>query len=438
LSEQECKLRLTNLKPDAVLVSALSVEYHQQYHAAAGLAKEVWPQALTVIGGVYPTVLAEEALKDPHVDYIFLGHAEERIQEFLAMVIAGDVEGLNTLPGIGFVGTDGQPTINPPTTYIADVKQFVRPDYSAVELTPYLHQNSMTYQFNSDHPMASIITSYGCPFNCVFCATRTISGRRVVYRPVEDVLEEVEFLVDRYGVRELLFLDDALLGDRKRIVCLLNEFINRDYGLTWKTLNVAAWHLDDELLDLMKRSGCKQICISVESGSPRVLREIIRKPLKLEIVPPLAAKCRELDIYCCANFVIGFPGESWDELRQTFRFAESCNFDVVQFYIATPLPKTDLYEMAREQGLLPEDFSFTDPRYFGFGHGFIATDEFTPFELSVLRAFEWDRINFSTPEKRARIAEIYGTSVQEMSDHRRLTRRSLGTHFGTRSTSRGE
>lgn len=429
LEEELCKSQLMAIDPAAVLVSALSVEYHVQYHAALALAKEACPQSITVLGGVYATVLGEEALKDPNVNYIFLGHAEERIVDFLNLILKGESARVRNLPGIGFVDSNGMQVINPVTTYIADVKHPVRPDYSLLDMVPYLSQDSMDYQFNSDRLTASMITSYGCPYNCIFCATRTISGLRVLYRPVQHVLEEVDFLVKELGVRELLFLDDALLGNRKRITALLKAMIDRNYNVTWKAATVAAWHLNDDLLKLMKKSGCVQITISVESGSQRVLKEIIQKPLKLEIVPPLVKKCKELGIDLGANFVIGFPGETWEDLRQTFRFAELCDFDVAHFHIATPLPKTDLYRIAKEQKLLPEDFSFTDPRFFGFGQGFITTDEFTPYELSVLRAFEWDRINFSTQDKIDKMARLYRVTKDQLEEHRRQTRRKLGVHF---------
>ncbi len=429
LDEEKCESRLAALEPSVVLISALSVEYHVQYHAALALAKRACPRATTVLGGVYATVLGDEALKDPNVDYLFLGHAEERVLDFVSLVLSGDKERVRQLPGVGYVDRNGAQVINPVTSYIGDVQSVVKPDYSLLDMEAYLNQNTMAYQFNSNRLAASMITSYGCPYNCVFCATRTISGRRVLYRPVDHVLEEVDFLVKEFGVRELLFLDDHLLGSRKRIKAILTALIDRNYDLIWKAATVAAWHLDDDLLELMKQSGCVQMTVSVESGSQRVLKEIIGKPLNLKIVPPIVRKCRELGIACGANFVIGFPGETWDELRETFRFAEECDFDVAHFHVATPLPKTDLYRIASEQGLLPDDFSFTDPRFFGFGQGFITTTEFTPFELSVLRAFEWDRINFSTPEKVARMSRLYGVNEEQLTIHRRQTRRKLGIHF---------
>lgn len=429
LELDECRNRLRELDPRFVLVTGGSVEYHRQAHEAVAIAKTACPGATTLLGGVYATTLPEEAVKDPNVDWLFMYHAEGRVAEFLELLASGRHDEARAFPGIAYRRADGNTVENPPSHFIGDVPTQIQPDYSRVDLRPYLLQNTKDYQFNSDAPSAFIITSYGCPYNCVFCASRTISGRRVAFRPAADVLQEIDYLIESYGVQNLVFLDDALLLDRERITSILSAFIARRYGLTWKAASVSAWHLDDALLMLMKRSGCTQLTVSVESGSQRVLREVIHKPLDLAVIPPLVAQCRQLGISLGANFVIGLPGENWDEIRQTFAFAEKCDFDVAHFHIATPLPRTDLYRIGKQQGYLAEDFTFLDPKFFGFGAGHLTTEEFTPFELAVLRAFEWDRINFSTPEKIERVARLYNTTVDALQEHRRQTRRKLGVHF---------
>lgn len=428
LDERGCAEHLRALAPRVVLASGLAVEYHRQQHAIMALAKAAAPGVRTVLGGVYPTVLGEEALRDPNVDFIFVGHAEERAAPFLRLVLAGRDAEARALPGIGSRGEGGRPLINPLGSFIGGVATMVKPDYALLDVGWYARQRFRDYQFNSDRPLAAISTSYGCPFSCVFCATRTISGRGVAFRPVADVLEEIETLHREHGVESLVFTDDALLMRRERVVELLEGMIGRGLALPWKSTNVAAWQVDEPLLALMRKSGCTQITVSVESGSPRVLRDIIRKPLKLEAVPPLVRACRRLGIDIGANFVIGFPGESWEEVRESCRFAEACDFDLVHFHIATPLPQTDLYRIAREQGLLPPDFSFTDPRYYGFARAFISTPEWTAEELMTIRAYEWDRINFATPEKAAKIGRMMNFTDAELLEHRRQTRRKIGLH----------
>ena len=429
LSEEECLEKITQNDPKVFLVSGVSVEYFAQYHKLFELAKKVNRDCITVFGGVYPTLMPHEALEDRNIDYVFMGPAEGRVFGFLRNLLDGKRDRMRGFPGICYRDISGNDTINPIASVFADLKDAGEPDYSLLDVHEYLKQRSIDYNWNFDGPTGVLLTSYGCKYNCVFCAARTIRGRGTVYRSAENVIKEIEWLMREYGVRYLSFLDELFLGDRKRAEAIINTFIERSFNLTWKMPNVSAWHLDNELLELMRISGCVGITVSVESGSERVLHKIIHKPLKLNIFPGIVKKCRELGIDIAANFVIGLPGETWDEIRQTFRVAEELDFDLCSFHIATPYPGTDLFKIASQQKLLPEGFDFRDPKYFGTSQGFITTKEFTPFELMVLRSFEWDRINFKTPEKIIKIAEMMNMSIDQLNTHRKQTRIKCGVNY---------
>ena len=122
-----------------------------------------------------------------------------------------------------------------------------------------------------------------------------------------------------------------------------------------------------------------------------------------------------------SNFIIGFPTETWEQIRQTFSFAEEIDVDIVNFHIATPLPKTKLMKQCVELGLINEK-----DRMMGYTKGVITTKEFTPIDLQILRAYEWDRINFSTPEKTKKIASMCNLTMEKLDLWRRQTRRQLG------------
>jgi len=128
------------------------------------------------------------------------------------------------------------------------------------------------------------------------------------------------------------------------------------------------------------------------------------------------------------NFVIGFPEETWKEIRETSEFAEKLDVDMVNFHIATPLPKTELMAVCMKKRLLPSDYIKNISKYSGYGKGLIATNEFTPFELEVLRSFEWDRINFALDNRKEAISRICGITMQELEDWRVNTRRNLGVN----------
>lgn len=431
-SEEDVKDRLKKTKPDVVLITALSTEYFRAYHAIAKMTKGVLSNAVVLMGGVYPTVCPEHVIEDENVDIAMMGHAEERLDILLELISKQDYEKIKCFEGIAY-RKGNERIINPLKHYISDVSQMVKPDYSLIDVDKYLdtgRKNVANQNIELKGRSASIISSYGCPYNCLFCATRTISGRKIAYRPADDVLEEIDFFVKQKHVDAIVFIDDCLLADKERAKYIFNEIIRRQYNIEIQIATVAAWHLDREILQLMKRAGVKKFGISIESGNERVLHKIIHKPLKIEIIPPIVKICRELDILMRANFVIGFPGETWEEIRDSLRVAEELDLDMVDIHIATVLPKTELYELAKKTHSLPDGYSFFDDHVnFGFGKGNITTDEFTPMELEVLRAYEWDRINFSTPEKRKRACRIMNITEEELKEHRKQTRLHCGMYF---------
>lgn len=270
------------------------------------------------------------------------------------------------------------------------------------------------------YPYARILTSRGCPYNCCFCQVDKIAGRKFRPRRAKHVLKEIDWLINEYNVKSLIFDDDNLLTDRQRAVEIFEGL--EKYKIPWKMAATAAFLLDDELIELMGRSGCIYADIAVESGTERVLHDIIHKPLKLEKVRAVTAKLRRENIYVAANFIIGFPGETWEEIRQTIKFAEDLNADYIKLFNAIPLPGTRLYQMAKEQNALIEGYDVANVNW---RNGSIETDEFTPCDMSILRAYEWDRINFSSYEKRKRTADMMGISVQELDEIRKNTRRTL-------------
>jgi len=428
LSIEQSLERLKQLKPDMVLISGLSVEYFQQFHKSFEIAKMASPQCITLFGGVYPTLMPEEAMKDKNIDYIMIGQAEGRLPELMRIILSDDKEALNRFDGIGFRNETGKVCINSTRSF---PKYIAKPDYSLLDVGTYVKYKSQDFLSNTiEGANATIITSFGCPLDCSFCASRTISGGKVLFRPVEHVIEELEFYIYEHGVRNFTISDENFLANRKRVDSILNTIIERNYQIVWQMGNVALWHLNDKLLELMKRAGCTAISPSIESGDPHVLKNVIGKPLEiLEKAPGVVAKCKELDINVAAHFVIGLPEETWEQIRATFRFAESLDTDLVVFHIATPYPETAIYEYAKTHNLLPENFSFFSPEFYGTSRGFITTKEFTPFELMILRSFEWDRINFKTPEKTAKIAKMMNFTLEELNEHRKQTRLKCGVYY---------
>lgn len=429
LSEHETKKFLQKTKPDLVGVSSVSTEYFNVTRHMVALIRESLPDAVIVLGGVIPTVMIEEAMRDRSVNYWIMGEGERSFPLLIEKLRKGskklfDVNGLAYWQGT-------IPIINK-MEFVSNLDEVPFPDYSAISGATLRDYGNIKFKYAPgllarQYPSAVTITSRGCPYRCIFCAGRAVSGAKVRFRSAENVLEEVGILYKK-GIREVIFLDDHFLADRSRALKIMNGILKNYNGLTWKCVNVTAWLLDEEILRVMYKSGCTHITVSIESGNQDVLNNIIKKPIRLDRIPKKLDFAKSIGFDIIANFVFGFPGETWEQIRDTFRYAEKLNVDIVNFHIATPLPKTELMDICMRRKLLPDDYLENISNYSGYGKGLTATKEFIPFELEVLRSFEWDRINFSSLKRKRSIARMNGITLEELEDWRVNTRRNLGVN----------
>lgn len=236
------------------------------------------------------------------------------------------------------------------------------------------------------------------------------------------MIDEIEWLKNEYGIRFLIFDDDNLITSRRRAKEIFRQMIQRNLDLKWNIISLAVFYLDDEMLELMRESGCQYINLALESGTQRVTKEIVGKPVDYAYARRMIHKAKELGIYVCVNFMIGFPTETWDEIRQTIHLAQDIDVDYVKIFSTIPLRHTKLYEMAKKGGYIKENFRADG---FSWYEGQIESPEFTARDLSILRAYEWDRINFTDRKKRARTAQMMGISLAELQQIRRDTLRNL-------------
>lgn len=417
MTQEEFKHTIADKEPDYVGISVLFNMYGVAAHICARLIKEVSTDIVTQVGGVYATTNAQTVMEDQNFDYLISGEGENALRGLLLYLNSGGQK----MPQGVWYRENGMIVDGGHASYIENLDDFPMPAYHLIDYNSYIYNaDRKSIDGPTDFPYSRIFSSRGCPFDCCFCQVNKIMGRNFRPRSAKHVLKEIEWLVKEYGVKFLIFDDDNFLVDRDRAIEILKGLI--PLGIKWKALTVAAFFLDDELIELMKRSGCEYICVAIESGSERVLRTIINKPLKLEKGMEVITKLRKEGIFTAANFVIGFPGETWDEIRQTIRFAEECKADYVKIFAAMPLPGTRLFRMALESNALTGHYSAEE---LNWNNGVISTDEFSAKDTSILRLYEWDRINFSTEEKTKKIANMMNITMEEMQEIRRKARKNF-------------
>jgi len=415
ISEAEFTKALDRLNPHVVGITVLMDQYAPAGHRTAKIVKEYDSEIKVIMGGVYATMNSEQAMSDPNVDYIVIGEGEYVFRDLL-----GYFMGKNPIPQKGISYRSNGEVINGGhSNFIEELDVLPLPAYHLIDFEKYADTASRrSVDSPRKFPYARIFSSRGCPVGCVFCQVELISGKMFRPRSAQNVLGEIQWLKEKYGIKSLIFDDDNMLIDRRRAVEIFQGMVDRNLAMPWVAIAVATFRLDEELIELMRASGCTYLDVAPESGCERVLKEIIKKPVNLEYAKRMVAKARKEGIYVTANFVIGFPTETWDEIRQTIRFAEELDADYVKVFNAVPLPQTKLEALCQKEKSFKKGFKQSD---IWWNSGQIETKDFSAGDLTILRAYEWDRINFASAEKRQRTAEMMGITEEELLEIRRKT-----------------
>ena len=270
----------------------------------------------------------------------------------------------------------------------------------------------------------------GCSKYCSFCVVPYTRGEEVS-RPFDDVLLEAAQLV-RQGVKEITLLGQNVNAYRGPMtnggsadLPLLLEYLHEVPGL--ERLRYTTSHPNEmtpALIDAYTRLPklVSHLHLPVQGGSDRILAAMKRNYTTLQY-KSLIRKLRAArpDLSLTSDFIIGFPGETWQEIRETVSYAETCGADYVKLFVAVPLKRTRLWDLALAQNAIEDPDSYrVDWRF-----SQIKSDQWSSKDVSVLRAYEWDRINFATPERRERVAELWGIAPAELEAIRKQTRDSI-------------
>lgn len=312
----------------------------------ADLIKKKFPEKIIVLGGPHPTLLPKETLENCQgVDFIIKGEGEERINSFIDYLEGKKKE--EGLDGIAFK-KDGEIIDLPQKKYIENLDNLPFPARELVSIEKYSEVLD-----SAKKPATTLITSRGCPFKCIYCS-KPVFGNFFRARTPENILKEIEFLKEKYKIKEIIFYDDSFTLDRERIIKLCQLLIEKNLNISWKC-ETRVNLIDEELLQLMKKAGCHLIGYGIESGNQEILN-ILKKGITIAAIQKAVKMTKKAKIDALGYFMLGIPGETEKEIKETINFAKSLNLDFVQFSIATAYPGTELYALAETQGKLPKDF----------------------------------------------------------------------------------
>jgi magnesium-protoporphyrin IX monomethyl ester (oxidative) cyclase len=398
MSYEDIRAVIEEFRPDFVGMTCLFSSVWPVIRELCDLIKSIDPSIHTACGGCHPSFLTRQCLEEAdNLDFIVKGEGEYALRDLLQTINSGG--DLRLVDGLAF-REGGSILVNEKVGFIPDLDALPYPARDLLDLD--LYSGGTHHGISETHRKVAVMySSRGCAAKCIFCSSVEFWGHDYRYRSPESLLDEMEHLVDTYGIEEIQFEDDNLTQNKRRARLLFEGMIERGLHekLVWNTPNgIALWALDPDLLRLARQAGCYQLTLAIESGNQEVLDNVIHKPLQLEKARALAQTIKELGIDTNAFFIIGFPGETLADMRDTFRFARELDLNSACFFIAQPLPGTRLYDISLRNGYLPPDFRFEDATY---SRGVISTPDWSAEQVQKLANTELLkyqlRANFKNP-----------------------------------------
>lgn len=376
------------------------------------------PNVKTILGGLHPSALPERTLREEKVDFICQGEGYYTILQLLEALKSGKELSSYQIPGLWrlqngeVVSSPPAPLVNPDELPIAAWDLLPMDKYRAHNWHCFKH-------LDQRQPYAVIYTSLGCPYNCHYCNIHALYNGKpgIRFRSPEKVVEEIDFLVKNYKIRNLKVLDELFALKDDRVIHICDLMIERDYDLNiWCYARVDT--VTERMLRKMKQAGINWVAYGFESASKRV-RKGVGKKTQEDVTKRAIEMTRAAGIHIIANFMFGLPDDDLGTMQATLDMAKEYNFEYVNFYTVMAYPGSHLYEDAIKQGIkLPE-------QWYGYSQ---YSEETLPLPTKYLSAQEVLRFRdkafkeyFSNPKYLEMIREKFGPQavehIEEMLKH---------------------
>lgn len=312
---------IKQFSPDVVGISSMTANYYSALMVAK-ITKNISDDITVIMGGKHPSALPEDVLENKEIDYVIVGEGEIPLKQFLLNLTKySEINGL-------VYRENGSIHKNKPI-YLEDLD---------VLPIPYFKSNINRYDFEENNNSAvtwNLIGARGCPFSCVYCA----SDKNIRYRSPHHIIEEIKHIKNRFHLNYFAFLDDSFSLNKKRAFELCDLLAPEK--VNWRC-STRVDIIDEKLIKKMKESGCYEIAIGIETGSPRTMK-LINKNISYPEIVTAVNLFKKYNILTTGYFIIGFPWEDEKDMYDTLSLIESLSLDDFEVNIATPLPGTKLF-----------------------------------------------------------------------------------------------
>lgn len=320
---------------DIVGISVLSYYFLK----AAALSKRLKKMGkIVVMGGPHATALPRLTLSKTKADYVIIGEGEKVFYKLVKAIESGKKR--KDIKTEGVVSVFNQKLSFAP--FISDLSSLPIPDWE--QMDPRTYQKAPHGGLVKNFPVAPIMTSRGCPYECKFCASPYLWKRRIRFRKPAEVVEEIKYLVEKFGVKEIHIEDDNFTLKRKHAEGICQRIIREKIKISWATPNgIRADKVDLRLLRLMKKAGCYFVAFGIESGNQEILKRVA-KHSSLNTIKRAVNLAHKVGLITQGFFIFGLPGETPGTVQQTINFAKSLSLDKAQFLYLDVIPGSALWK----------------------------------------------------------------------------------------------
>ena len=365
--------KLNELHPDVIGIRSLTIS-KDCVKVVAKTVKDWNRNCFLITGGPYATDDPFDALNDGLVDVAVIGEGENTIIDLIQSCL--DKTSFTQIPGLAFQ-LNGQCKKTIARELIFDLDSIPFPDYSEVDLDQFSNR-FLNFTAKISSPHANIMTSRGCPYRCAYC--HNVLGKKFRSRSPENVLEEIRYINDQYGITDFQIIDDIFNLDMNRAKKICDLIIKSGMKLTFAFPNaIRADRVDEELVDKMAEAGTKFTSIAIESASPRI-QKLIHKNLDLDKAFKTIDLFAQARIVTRGFFMMGFPAETEEEVLETIEYSKRSHLCGATFFTVVYYPGTDLYRLAQSCGYFKEKNFEVQRDYVQVSDG--------PYEFSLERLIE--------------------------------------------------
>ena len=353
LNYQKIKQEIQRIKPDLVGITCPTPAFTQVLEICRIIKQEISGDIITVLGGPHPTALPRETTAEKDIDICVVFEGEITFSELVNA--AERNSSLKEVKGIFFKDENNNIIETEKREPIDDLDNLPWPAREFFDTDLYFSPPTKRI---SDKKAGNMITSRGCPYQCTYCMASFMWQRRVRFRGIKDVVDEIEECINKYGIGEFNFHDELFTVNKERTIEFCQEIKRRNLDIAWVCM-IRVDFTDEQTLKEMASAGCRKIVFGFESGSQMILDKM-KKRVALEKTEEAVRLVRKYGIKAAGNFMFGNLGETEETIKQSIALAKKLNCDTIAFFIASPYPGTEFYWTAKKEGFFRKDTDWKD------------------------------------------------------------------------------